>query len=142
MVQTGKQRLPRGRRVPGHGPVHRNDSPVLGLDVGGVIAWLHHHKFFHRTGIPTENLHFVRDRADKAPVCARLRITHFVDDRLDILRRLTTVGHRYLFVGGLGDETAPSEIPPWVTVAETWAELADAIQSRPPGALDKPPRDT
>ena len=101
-------------------------------------AWLHHHKFFRRTGIPAANLHFVRERADKGPVCTRLGITHFVDDRLDVLGHLTMVGYRYLFIGGLGDKRAPREIPPWVTVTDTWAELAEAIQSAPPGAFDKP----
>lgn len=99
---------------------------------GNTRAWLHHHEFFPRTGIPAENLHFVRQRADKAPVCARLGITHFVDDRLDVLGHLTTVTHRYLFVGGLGDEPAPTDVPPWATVAHAWAELVDIIRQPDP----------
>ncbi|MGW1074882.1 hypothetical protein [Streptomyces sp. NPDC002537] len=92
-----------------------------------TCAWLHHHEFFRRTGVPAGNLHFVRERAGKAPVCAQLNITHFVDDRLDVLGHLTTVGHRYLFTGGLGDKPAPRAIPSWATATGTWAELAAAI---------------
>lgn len=90
-------------------------------------AWLHHHEFFRRTGIPTANLHFVRERADKAPICTRSGLTHFVDDCLGVLGHLTTVSHRYLFTGGLGDTPAPSGTPPWATAVCTWAEPADAV---------------
>lgn len=85
-------------------------------------AWLEHHDFFGRTGISAGSVHFVRERRDKAPVCARLGVTHFVDDRLDVLACLDTVEHRYLFTGGAG-EPPPVDLPSWVTVAETWAEL-------------------
>jgi hypothetical protein len=57
-----------------------------------------------------------------------LGITHFVDDRLDVLGHLATVAHRYLFTGGLGDGRPPAEVPPWATVANTWSELVDQIQ--------------
>ncbi|SEM08158.1 hypothetical protein [Streptacidiphilus jiangxiensis] len=97
-------------------------------------AWLHHHEFFARTGIPAGNVHFVRERADKGPVCRRLGITHFVDDRLDVLGHLATVAHRYLFLGGLGDARPPAQVPAWATVAYTWSGLVDQIQrsARPP----------
>ncbi|WP_344533547.1 hypothetical protein [Streptomyces albiaxialis] len=93
--------------------------------------WLGHHAFFARTGIPEGHLHFVRERADKAPVCARLGVTHFVDDRLDVLARLTTVAHRLLFTGGLGDLAPPDpgRVPSWATVTETWPETVTAVRS-------------
>lgn len=84
--------------------------------------WLFHHDFFTRTGIPDRNVHFVRDRRDKAPVCERLGLTHFVDDHLDVLAHLTTVEHRHLFLGGTDDWPTP-EIPAWATVTYDWTEL-------------------
>lgn len=89
--------------------------------------WLEHHKFYDRTGISAENVHFVRHRADKAPICERLGVTHFIDDRVDVLDFLTTVPNRYLFLGGLGEAEPPREIPEWATVAHTWDELTVAI---------------
>jgi hypothetical protein len=86
-------------------------------------AWLAHHEFFERTGIPADHLHFVRERRDKAPVCARLGITHFVDDRLDVLGYLTTVEHRYLFTGGAAEPAPARELPDWATLAGTWDDL-------------------
>jgi hypothetical protein len=85
--------------------------------------WLFHHRFFERTGIEETNLHFVRERRDKAPVCERLAVTHFVDDRLDILASLETVEHRYLFTGGTPERDHRAEAPEWATVITTWAEL-------------------
>lgn len=78
--------------------------------------WLDHVGFHRRTGLPPDQVHFVRDRADKAPICARLGITHFVDDRLDVLRALAFVPWRYLFTGGLGRHAPPAVVPAGTTV--------------------------
>gem|GEM_PF-1283240 len=90
-------------------------------------AWLDHHGFFERTGIPVENLHFVRRRPDKAPVCARLGITHFVDDRVDVLVHMTTVAHRYLFLGDTPNRAPTGPVPPWVIPVTSWLDLADRL---------------
>ncbi len=92
-------------------------------------AWLAHHDFFGRTGIPEANLHFVRERRDKAPVCQRFGITHFVDDRLDVLAYLDTVDHRYLFLGGTDTADHPDELPDWATRADTWAEVVGLLHA-------------
>ncbi|MDG4787335.1 hypothetical protein O7626_15580 [Micromonospora sp. WMMD1102] len=100
-------------------------------------AWLAHHEFFDRTGIPADNLHFVRDRRDKAPVCERLGVTHFVDDRLDVLAHLATVEHRYLFLGGNADRPPPGSVPDWATVTDTWAALGTLL----PASVSAPTAD-
>ena len=96
---------------------------------GNTRAWLAHHDVFARIGVPDANLHFVRERADKAPVCQRLRVTHFVDDNLGVLRHLTGVPHRYLFLGGLGDTEPPAETPDWAIIARTWPELTALLSA-------------
>lgn len=94
--------------------------------------WLAHHRFFERTGIAATNLHFVRERRDKAPVCRRLSITHFVDDRLDVLAYLDTVEHRYLFTGGTSGHAPGAEVPGWATVVTTWTDFATEMQASSP----------
>jgi hypothetical protein len=89
--------------------------------------WLAEVGFYGRTGILPSNLHFVRDRADKAPVCERLGVTHFIDDRIDVLGHLTTVPYRYLFVGGLGRHAVPLSVPRWACVADDWLSLREQI---------------
>ncbi len=64
-----------------------------------TIEWLHHNKFFEQTGISPNHVRFCRTREGKAPICQELGITHFVDDRLEVLSHLTTVPHKFLFQG-------------------------------------------
>lgn len=60
--------------------------------------WLRHHRFFERTGIAPENLRFCLERPQKAEHCKELGITHFIDDRPDVLDHLEgVVRHRFLF---------------------------------------------
>ena len=61
--------------------------------------WLEHHRFYEITGIKPENVHVCKERDGKAPICKDLGITHFIDDRLEVLGYLTTVDNLYLFQG-------------------------------------------
>lgn len=82
-------------------------------------AWLEHHKFFERTGIPSANLRFCLERREKAVHCRDLCVTHFVDDRMDVLDHLRgIVGRRYLF----GPQTH-ARVPRNVTWIRSWHEM-------------------
>lgn len=94
--------------------------------------WLLHNRVYQHTGIPPSHLRFCRRRPDKAGHCAELAISHFVDDRVDVLVALAgIVPHRYLF-GPQSD--AP--VPPGVQHTPTWADAETAILA----ALDQAPR--
>jgi 5'(3')-deoxyribonucleotidase len=96
--------------------------------------WLDHHDFFGRTGIDPEHLRFCRQRHDKAVHAAELRLTHFVDDRPDVLSHLAgIVTHRFLF-GRQHQPTADGLIP----VAD-WAEAQQAITARLACSTTDPP---
>lgn len=93
--------------------------------------------------ISPANVHFVRKRPEKHPICERLGITHFVDDRLDVHEHLVTVDQRLLFIGGLGEHPAPGRVPKGITVAHTWPKAVDAIRTdlrrrRTTGVLNQP----
>ena len=89
-----------------------------------TLAWLDHHDFYARTGVPRGNVRFCRKRADKAGHCEQLRITHMVDDRIDVHRALVgSVPCRYLF--GRQEGAAPE----WVRHTPTWADLEDAVMA-------------
>jgi hypothetical protein len=70
--------------------------------------WLALRDFVATTGVPAERLHFCRDRQGKAEIAKSLGITHFIDDRLEVLSYLATVPHLYLFRG------REDEIAKWV----------------------------
>ncbi|MCW2631566.1 MAG: hypothetical protein JWR88_528 [Pseudonocardia sp.] len=92
--------------------------------------WLDHHRFFERTGIPPDHLRFTLRRADKAVHARELGLTHFVDDRLDVLEALRDVVPRlYLF----GPQPQPA--PDWVEHTPDWPAVGAAI------ALDRDPNE-
>lgn len=94
-----------------------------------TLDWLSHHRFHEMTGIAPADVHFVRARPDKDEVCRRAGVTHFVDDRLDVLEALTTVSHRYLFLGGLGSVgRVPSQKPQGIVLTHTWPQLASQLR--------------
>lgn len=87
-----------------------------------TLAWLDHHDFYGRTGVPRGNVRFCRKRADKAGHCAQLRITHMIDDRIDVHRALVDrVPCRYLF----GQQKGSA--PEWVRHTPTWADVEAAV---------------
>ena len=79
--------------------------------------WLDHHSFFSETGVPRENLRFCRERREKKIHCGELRISHFIDDRMDVLTHLRgLVPLLYWF----GAETLSKPAPKWVTPVADW----------------------
>lgn len=87
--------------------------------------WLEHHRFFERTGIAPDNVRFCTRRHEKAIHCRTLGITHFVDDRLDVLGHLEgIVERRYLF----GRQKRGVVVPDTVARIANWAEALVAIK--------------
>jgi hypothetical protein len=89
--------------------------------------WLEHHSFFERTGIYPTNIRFCLERSQKAGHCRELGITHFIDDRPDVLRHLESiVPNRYLF----GPQKSDAVNIPGVTSVVSWPTALSAITSR------------
>jgi hypothetical protein len=89
--------------------------------------WLAHHDFYAVTGIAADRVHFCRERADKAPIAARLGLTHFVDDRLEVLSFLTTVANRFLFRPTQAEVEAHWGHLGSVKRVESWPELVATL---------------
>jgi hypothetical protein len=84
--------------------------------------WLEHHDFFAQTGIDRSHISFCRQRPEKAPRCAELGITHFVDDRADVLESMVgVVEHLFMFASRGG------EAPRGVQRAEDWPTVEGQI---------------
>ncbi|MFD0686591.1 hypothetical protein [Actinomadura fibrosa] len=91
-----------------------------------TLAWLDHHDFYERVGLPRENVRFCRKRPDKAWHCRELGITHMIDDRLDVHRAIREiVPYRYLF--------GPVPGPDWVRHVRGWADAAEISRDIPAG---------
>ncbi|MGI5215344.1 hypothetical protein [Plantactinospora sp. CA-290183] len=89
--------------------------------------WLAYHDFHSRTGIDPGNVHFCRTRQAKAPIAAALGLTHFVDDRLEVLSYLETVPHRFLFRPREPEVRAHREHLATVRRVESWPELVTCL---------------
>jgi hypothetical protein len=83
--------------------------------------WLREWDFYKKTGVPVENLYFCKERADKRGICERLRVTHFIDDRLDVLSHMRgLVSSLYLF----GPQPQRPKID-WVQPVLSWRVVLD-----------------
>ncbi|TDD76501.1 hypothetical protein E1293_27090 [Actinomadura darangshiensis] len=95
-----------------------------------TLAWLDHHDFYERTGLPKDNVRFCRKREEKARHCAELGITHMIDDRLDVHRAIREiVPYRYLF--------GPEAGPDWVRHIDGW-DAAEVIRRDIPAEPSRP----
>lgn len=90
-----------------------------------TLNWLDYHRFYTRTGVGTNKVHFCRERADKAKICEELGITHFVDDRLEVLSYLDTVGTKYLFQANQKEVDQHKKHLPKVVRVESWLEVLE-----------------
>lgn len=85
--------------------------------------WLAHHDFYSRTGIAESDVYFCRERREKAPICQQLGITHFIDDRLEVLGYLETVSNLYLFQPIEAEVKKHSRFLPRVKRMNSWQEV-------------------
>lgn len=60
--------------------------------------WLSAQGFYGTTGMSEDKVHFCRMRADKAPIAQKLGLTHFIDDKYEVLGYMKdVVANRILF---------------------------------------------
>lgn len=84
--------------------------------------WLEHHGFFEAVGLPRDHVRFCRKRPEKRAHALDLGLTHFIDDRADVLEALVgAVPHLYLF----GVQRAAT--PAYATHVADWLIARDAV---------------
>lgn len=63
-----------------------------------TLRWLDGHNFWRDARMHPRCVRFCRERPEKRDICLELGITHFVDDRADVIASIKdVVPHRYLF---------------------------------------------
>jgi len=89
-----------------------------------TLLWLDHREIYQETGLSRDNVRFCRKRHEKAGHCKELGITHFIDDRIDVLKHLKyIVPNLYLF----GEQPKLDYIPGWVQHVNDWNEARDNV---------------
>ncbi len=91
---------------------------------GLTRRWLAHWNVFEKTGLPEAHIRFCLERRDKAAHARELRLSHFIDDRIDVHQHLHGIVPRlYLF----GHQRAGTVVPRWLTHVVTWDEVRGAL---------------
>ncbi len=103
-------------------------SPEYGP--GRVIEWLQNKDFYNRTGIPMERYHPCEGRHEKAPICIELGVTHFVDDRAEVLSHMIDqVPNLYLFRSPDAGSGEFAQFIPRFNKVESWKELLSKLRN-------------
>lgn len=95
-----------------------------------TMEWLKYHKFFEKTGMLIGNVRFVLTRPEKADVAKELQLTHFVDDRIDVLAHLRKVkSMRKLFLFRPDESTKGYWLyySPAITKVVNWNQVSTQI---------------
>ena len=81
-------------------------------------------EFQTHLGIPTERVHFCRERHEKGPICHKIGITHFIDDRPEVMVHMPTiVTHRILFNPNQDDLAKVKKQLGAILQAKDWLEV-------------------
>ncbi len=86
--------------------------------------WLERHQVLPVTGMSAAHVRFCEKISSKADICAELGITHFIDDRMqvmDVLRPI--VPHLYLF----GEQGQEAYVHEWLTPVANWDDAYAAV---------------
>jgi len=89
-----------------------------------IKLWFKKHDFYSQTGIKPENTYFVRERKEKDIVCRKLGITHFIDDRLEVLSHMVgSTPNLYLFQPDPLEVEEFKKFLPRVIMVDSWDEV-------------------
>lgn len=89
-----------------------------------LLDWPQRQDFFASTGVAPDHVRFCRERHDKAPISRQLVITHFIDDRLEVLGHLVgTVPNLYLFQSRAADGDRFPRFLPHVRPTRRWSDV-------------------
>jgi len=102
-------------------------SKAKSLTQNKTVEWMRYHQFHVRTGIEPKHVLFCLERSEKAGICERLGITHFVDDKLEVLSHMTTVPFQFLFQGKGAEMARFYHHLEKVKKVETWQEILNEL---------------
>ncbi len=92
-----------------------------------TLNWFKHHDIYSLTGISSQNVYFCRQRHEKEPICKELGITHFIDDRIEVLSYLKSVNNKYALNPQSSEMMRYSSFLPSVNIVYSWKEFAELL---------------
>ncbi len=93
-----------------------------------IMSWIDHNKFCEYTGILKKRIIRNENGRDKSKMCLEFGVTHFIDDRLEVLGFLTgKVKNLYLFRPNNEEAAKFKETASQVHEVNDWYSLVDKI---------------
>ena len=101
---------------------HGKDGP------GRILEWLHSKNFFANTGIPENHFFPCAERHEKEGIVRKLGITHFVDDRAEVLEPMVNVvPNLYLFQNLHENKEDFAHVHDKMTFIQSWKDLLSLL---------------
>lgn len=85
--------------------------------------WIEETQFCKNTGILPRNIYFCPERQDKGPICLKNGVTHFIDDRPEVMSHMEFVTNRILFQPVLEDVVTFEKKLVGVIQVQSWNEI-------------------
>jgi hypothetical protein len=79
--------------------------------------------FWEKTGIPRKNIRFCLKNREKVGICKQLGVTHFIDDRPQVLAPMQDLERRFAFNPKPREEKKYSAVLAGSTIVRSWKEL-------------------
>ena len=90
--------------------------------------WLTENNFYRDSEVNPDHVIFCLHRADKVKICKTLRLTHFIDDRLEVLSHMVdVVPHLYLFNPQPEEISKFSEFAKYTHIVKNWVEVKEQL---------------
>ena len=128
------RRLARG----GFGPRIWVVSKIREENEEPLRVWLGRNGFLDDGLVLLSDVHFCRERADKAEIARHLRLTHFVDDRPEVMSHMDPAIHRVLFQPDRDDAARFAPLIRGVPLVETWDAAEAALLATLPDRVARP----
>ena len=88
-----------------------------------ILDWMKYNNFHESTGIEKSKVHFCRERKDKSILSKKLRLTEFVDDKLEVLSHMKPGMNLFLFRPQKKEVNEFKEYLSRVRIVKSWKEL-------------------
>ena len=94
-----------------------------------ILEWLDTCDFWERTRMPKGNIRFCRERHEKAPICDELGVTHFIDNRIEVLYHLGPRVEKFALCPKDEDLERYKDFLLQVHIHQSWNEVMNAVRS-------------
>lgn len=88
--------------------------------------WIKDSQFEANTGIPIEDVHFCENRSDKGRICKSIGVTHFIDDRPEVMHSMPPGVRKILYGPSLEDQRKHSI--EGMEIVQSWKEVAQKFE--------------